>query len=109
MRFTVTNKGVSLERDLPALLEGDAADYHTYAFATVRMAGAGFDVASAHVEWLLGAEGAPAVEALQRIAAASKVLSFRLARRRAFDPAPLIDELARAWDDAMAALDALLS
>ena len=33
MRF-----GEQLQGDLPRLLEGDAADYHAYAFATVRMA-----------------------------------------------------------------------
>jgi hypothetical protein len=31
--------GTALERELPALLEGDLDDYHAYAFATVRMAG----------------------------------------------------------------------
>ena len=34
-----------LERDLPGLLEGDAARYHAYAFATVRMAGSAFELA----------------------------------------------------------------
>ena len=80
--------GEQLERDLPRLLEGDAADYHAYAFATVRMAGAAFEVAGSHVDWLLGERGRRGVRgAAQRIVEGCKVLSFRLARRRAFEPA----------------------
>ncbi len=99
-----TRFGERLSVDLPGLLAGDAAMYHAYAFATVRMAGAGFELCAAHVDWLLGADGAPTVEALTRIVEGSKVLNFRLARRRAFDPAPIIDDLGAAWDDAMRAL-----
>ncbi len=96
--------GERLSVDLSALLAGDAAMYHAYAFATVRMAGAGFELCAAHVDWLLGADGAPTVAALTRIVEGSKVLNFRLARRRAFDPAPIIDDLSAAWDEAMHAL-----
>lgn len=96
--------GARLGTDLPRLLEGDAAAYHAYAFATVRMAGAGFELCAAHVDWLLGAAGAPAVAAFTRIVEGSKVLNFRLARRRAFDPTPIIDDLGAAWDEAMSSL-----
>ncbi len=96
--------GTHLATELPRLLESDASAYHAYAFATVRMAGAGFELCAAHVEWLLGRDGAPAVAALTRIVDGSKVLNFRLARRRAFDPAPIIDDLGAAWAEAMAAL-----
>jgi hypothetical protein len=97
--------GAQLDNDLPRLLEGDNAAYHDYAFATVRMVGSAFEVAASHVSWLLGDDGAPAVAAMQRIVEGSKVLSFKLARRRAFDPQPAIAELAAAWDEAFAALD----
>jgi hypothetical protein len=97
--------GEQLAADLPRLLEGSQAGYHDYAFATVRMVGSAFEVAASHVEWLLEDEGAPAAAAMGRIVEGSKVLSFKLARRRAFDPAPAIDELAAAWEDAFAALD----
>jgi hypothetical protein len=96
--------GTRLAADLPGLLEGDSAAYHAYAFATVRMAGAGFDLLRAHVDWLLGAGGAVASEALGRIVDGSKVLGFRLARQRAFEPGPIIDELSAAWSDAITAL-----
>jgi hypothetical protein len=94
-----------LERDLPRLLEGDASEYHAYAFATVRMAGSAFEVAGTQAEWLLGDEAARACEALQRIVEGCKVLSFRLARRRAFDPGETLSALASAWDEAMGRLD----
>ncbi len=97
--------GDRLERDLPSLLEGDAAMYHAYAFATVRMAGAGFELLASHVEWLLGDEGDGASAALARIVEASKVLGFKLARRRPFDAAPTIDDMGRDWTEAIGFLD----
>ena len=97
-----------LAAELPRLLAGDAGDYHAYAFATVRMAGSAFEIAASHVEWLLGDEGRPAVEALARIVESCKVLSFRLARRRAFDPGATVAAQAQAWSQAMAALDAIV-
>jgi hypothetical protein len=93
-----------LERELPRLLEGDAADYHAYAFATVRMAGSAFEAAASHVDWLMG-DGAPASQAFIRIVEGCKVLSFRLARRRPFEPGPVLAELAAAWDEATTRLD----
>jgi Domain of unknown function (DUF1839) len=96
--------GTRLAADLPGLLEGDSAAYHAYAFATVRMAGAGFELLRAHVDWLLGPAGAAASEALSRIVDGSKVLGFRLARQRSFDPEPIVAELSTAWGDAMTAL-----
>lgn len=75
-----------------------------YAFVTVRMVGSAFELCADHVAWVLGEEAAAAVAALRRIVEGSKVLSFRLARRRPFDPAAVVDTLAVAWDEAMAAL-----
>ena len=93
-----------LEGDLPRLLAGDERDYHAYAFATVRMAGAGFELTASHVDWLFGpvAEGVSA--AMSRIVEGSKLLSFKLARRRPFDPAPIVTDLAADWDEAMTSL-----
>lgn len=99
---------VGLERDLPALLAGAAEDYHAYAFATVRMVGAGFELIGAHARWLLGDDVAAAA-ACDRIVAASKLLSLKLARRRAFDPGPVLAEMAQAWEDAVGGLDAALA
>ena len=96
--------GDRLAADLPTLLAGDAAGYHAYAFATVRMAGAGFELTASHIDWLLGPKAADASAAMLRIVEGSKVLGFKLARRRPFDADPIIGELAGAWDAAMTAL-----
>jgi hypothetical protein len=96
--------GAQLEEALPALLAGEAADYHAYAFATVRMVGSAFEIAASHIEWLLGKEASAAAEALRRIVDGSKVLSLKLARRRPFDPAQNVGGLAAAWDEAMGSL-----
>ena len=101
--------GEQLAADLPRLLEGDQAEYHDYAFATVRMVGSAFEAGTSHVQWLLGDRATAAADAMSRIVEGSKVLSFKPARRRAFDPMPAIDELAKAWEDAFAALDDALA
>jgi hypothetical protein len=101
--------GEQLAHDLPALLEGDAARYHDYAFATVRMFGSAFEITASHAGWLLGGDGEAAAAAFGRIVDGSKVLSLRLARRREFDPAPIVSSLAKAWEEAMAALDAAVA
>jgi hypothetical protein len=98
-----------LERDLPRLLAGDASDYHAYAFATVRMAGSAFEVAASQAQWLLGDAAGPASAALMRIVEGCKALSFKLARRRAFEPGPALAATAAAWDEAMELLDAALA
>jgi hypothetical protein len=100
--------GAHLAAQLPALLEGEAADYHAYAFATVRMAGAGFEVVGAEVDWLLGEAGRPAAAAFARIVDDAKLLGFKLARQRPFDPEPAIRSMASAWDEAMTALQRVI-
>jgi len=85
------------------------AAYHDYAFATVRMVGSAFEVGASHVEWLLGDAGGPAASAMAGIVEGCKILSFKLARRRAFDPQPAIVELALAWEQTFAALESALA
>jgi hypothetical protein len=98
-----------LGHDLPRLLDGDASNYHAYAFATVRMVGSAFEVACAQAEWMLGDRAGAARDALVRIVEGCKALSFRLARRRAFEPEPALAALAAAWDEAMEHLDAAVA
>ena len=50
-----------------------------------------------------------AVAAMGEIVDGCKLLSLKLARRRAFDPAPVIDSLAAAWERATGGLDAALA
>jgi Domain of unknown function (DUF1839) len=92
--------GTQLEQDLPRLLEGDEADYHAYAFATVRMAGSAFEAAASYVQWLLGDAGERAAQAFGELVAGCKTLSFRLARRRPFAPESYVSELAASWEQA---------
>ena len=94
--------GAQLAADLPALIEGDSPRFHAYAFATVRMAGASFDLLRAHIDWLLDSSAA---STLDPIVEGCQILSFRLARRRAFDPAPAISAMAQAWASTMAGLE----
>ena len=102
--------GERLAKDLPALLAGTDTDYHAYAFATVRQCGAAFEAARSFVEWLASpasSDAEAAADALGRQVNGAKALLFRLARRRAFDPAPAIQQLADDWETAMHALDCL--
>jgi len=98
--------GVQLAEQLPTLIAGGAAEYHAYAFATLRMAGSAFEVASSYVEWLFFDAEKPTAEAFDRIVKGCKALSFKLARRRPFDPAPAVSALAADWDEAQDRLDA---
>jgi hypothetical protein len=97
--------GRALELELPSLLEGGLDAYHAYAFATVRMVGAAFELAASATEWLYGPVGAGAIEAMTQIVDGCKLLGFRLARRRAFDPQPVLDTMAGAWSEAIGALE----
>src|SRR6185369_1371780 len=102
--------GERLSRDLPELLAGTDSSYHAYAFATVRQGGAAFEVARSFVEWLADppcAQACAAAEALGRQVSGAKALLLKLARRRAFDPAPAIKHLAEAWETGMNALACL--
>jgi hypothetical protein len=87
--------------------------FHAYAFATFRQCGSAFELGAAYLRWL-GDNGEPGLDdvgsACDAIAAAAKTLQFKAARavssQRGFDPAPLLDDMSRAWDDVMTGLDA---
>jgi uncharacterized protein DUF1839 len=98
----------SLAAKLPDLLAGDHDAYHAYAFATVRQAGSSFASCATYLEWLYDDRAAQVTDALSRIVAGSKMLSFKLARRRPFDVEPVCNELAAAWDEAMTGLQSLI-
>jgi hypothetical protein len=98
--------GAQLTRALPELLAQGAEAYHAYAFATVRMAGSAFEVLSTYADWLSGGQ-ADASEPIREIVDTCKAMSFRLARRRAFDAEPLIATMGAAWERAIEALGQL--
>jgi hypothetical protein len=101
--------GSALERSLPALLAGDLEAYHAYAFATVRILGSGFEALGSFSRWLFGPEADAVVTAIDGVVASSKALSFRLARRREFDPEALLTSLAEDYRAALNGLDDLAS
>lgn len=95
--------GQRLAQDLPLLLAGTENGYHAYAFATVRQCGAAFELAKSFAEWI-APEDTLTADALGRQVAGSKALLFKLARRRVFDVAPAISQLADDWESALAGL-----
>lgn len=97
-----------LDEDLPRLLEGSEDDYHEYAFVTARMVGSAFELLADHVDWLLGERGDEASAAFRRIVEGSKTVSFRMARRRAFDPQAALGGMIEAWEQGMSALQSAL-
>ncbi len=101
--------GVALGIQLPALRDGGLPEYHAYAFATVRLAGSGFEALASYADWLLAEDAPPVVEPLIEIVNGCKALSFRLARRRDFDSSELLVPLAGSWERAMGALDAIVT
>jgi len=103
-----TRFGAQLGEELPNLLAGDAQRYHDYAFATVRMCGSAFEVGAGHIRYALGEAAGQAAMRMEEIAAGCKALSFKLARRREFDPAPVIGALSDAWDAGFKELDSVL-
>ncbi len=94
--------------DMPRLLAGEPEDYQAYAFVTVRMVGSAFELLADHVDWLWGEDALEASQALREIVEGSKTMSFRLARRRPFDPAPTLERLIDGWQRAVAALGTLV-
>ena len=97
-----------LALELPQLLQGGPEAYHAYAFATVRMVGAAYELAASSVEWLFGDRGARSAAPMRLIVDGCKVLGFRLARRREFDAGPLCESLREGWQAAMAALEGVV-
>jgi Domain of unknown function (DUF1839) len=98
-----------LQLDLPRLLAGSPEDYHEYAFVTVRMVGSAFELLADHVAWTLGEPGAEAAAEFRGIAEATKVVSFRLARRRPFDIPAVLAPLTDGWDRGMGLLGQTLA
>lgn len=103
--------GDRFAQDLPGLQASGLPHYHAWAFATIRQAGAAFDLAAANLRWQAGfghAELIAAAECFDVIAQGSKALILKGARAvnsgRPLDAAPLFAEMAQAWDRGMALL-----
>jgi len=102
-----------LAADLGSLADGPLTEFHGYAFATFRQFGAAFELGGAYLRWLQanGEDGLDGVvSACDVIATTAKTLQFKTARlvntKRTFDPAPLVETMAAAWDETMRCLSA---
>lgn len=88
--------------------------YHGYAFATLRQLGANFELAALYLEWLTaqGEAGlSPAQTAFSEISSGAKALVLKTARavntKKTVDFAPMLQDMAAAWDTAMQSLKGL--
>jgi hypothetical protein len=104
--------GARFAQDLPELIAGGLPRYHAWAFASVRQAGAAFELGAAHLRWL-AASGRPGLEGaascFEAIAQGNKTLILKAARavnsQRPLDASALCADMARAWDEGMQALE----
>jgi hypothetical protein len=97
--------------DLESLTGASLATFHQYAFATFRQCGAAFELTATYLRWLLenGEHGLePMAAACDVIATTTRALQLKTARfcntNRSFDPAPMLDTIAAAWDQTMIGL-----
>lgn len=102
-----------LRRELPLLQERGLAEYHRWAFGTIRQLGAAFELAAHNIRWLAALDrlssAAPADD-FESIAVASKALILGVARavnsRRPTDFGATFKEMASAWERGMHRLSA---
>lgn len=104
--------GERFTQELPHLQSLGLSHYHAWAFATIRQAGAAFDLTAGHLRWLtrLGYPGLQeAAVAFDSIAQGQKALILKVARAvnsgRALDATPQFAEMADAWDRGMELLE----
>jgi hypothetical protein len=93
-------------KDLPDLQARGLANYHAWAFATVRQLGAAAELLARHLDW---AGGSPvAIAAADQVSQGAKTFILKAARavhsNKPFDPRATLEEWAVAWDSAIAAL-----
>lgn len=97
--------------DLEWLRSQELSVFHGYAFGTLRQLGACSELAGTFLQWLAdrGEAGLePAIAGSEVIARTAKVMQFKMARavngKKPVDFAPMLDEMASAWDETSAAL-----
>ena len=92
------------------LAGGDAEHYQRWAFATLQQCGAAFELGADVCAWLASYDEpvSDAVAPLRAVSQSARVLHQRLVRvsqsGRMPDVSQTVDDMARAWDDAMAIL-----
>lgn len=101
-----------LDSQLAELRTAGLPQYHAWAFAAIRQAGAAFELAAANLRWLADhghAELGAAAPSFDAISQANKALILKGARSvhtgRPLDASALVGEMAQAWDNGMAAVE----
>ncbi|HEX4452915.1 MAG TPA: DUF1839 family protein [Kofleriaceae bacterium] len=92
-------------RDLPELQAKGLANYHAWAFATVRQLGAACELMARYLEWL-GED--PAIAHYDAISTGAKSFILKAARavssKKPFDASAMFAEWTAAWDNAIGSL-----
>jgi hypothetical protein len=108
--------GQRFRQDRDALQSCGLAHYHAWAFASIRQAGAAFELAAAHLRWLNDVSQPDLLEAadsFDSISAANKTLILKGARAvhagRTLEAAELVASMELAWDTGMSSLQQALS
>jgi len=104
--------GERFRQELPQLQAAGLAHYHAWAFASIRQAGAAFDLMAAHCRWQAGfghAELAAPAACFDAIAQGHKALILKAARAvnsgRPLDASPQFAEMSQFWEQGMALLE----
>jgi hypothetical protein len=105
--------GDAIGADIAKLMERPAGWFHTYAFSTLRQAGANFELLATYLAWLQE-HGDPALErarlAAEAIAGGTKTMQFQFARASARGKVPdVTDAIRHLATDYDIALDSLMN
>jgi hypothetical protein len=105
--------GDAIGADIARLMERSPEWFHTYAFSTLRQAGANFELLATYLAWLQE-QGDPTLErarlAAEAIAGGTKIMQFQFARASARGKVPdVTDAIRQLADDYNIALDCLMS
>lgn len=102
--------GEQFPRDIEELRVKGIDAYHAYAFASIRQCGSNFELLGSYLRWLGGPYEAPAAH-FDAISVGSKAMILKGARavnsKKPFDFTETFGELAKSWDQGMAALGEL--
>jgi hypothetical protein len=101
-----------LDSQLAELRAAGLPQYHAWAFAAIRQAGAAFELAAANLRWLADqgyAELGAAAPSFDAISQANKALILKGARSvhtgKPLDASALVGDMARAWEEGMATVE----
>ena len=104
--------GAHIGAEFTQLQAQGLAQYHAWAFATIRQCGAAFDLGAAHLRWLAGLSDSrwlPAAVSFDQISQGCKTLILKAARAvntgRPLDAAPMVNQMAASWDAGMACVE----